>query len=383
MNIRTREGAAKENEDFNYLDQHVAFDHNQNVRYIDVGISDDGLSENIESFMVELYQPIGGSIGGPASANIFIIDDDNDETEFPNTYYSFAKTSIDVLESMGHVDVEIIRNNYLLRATSVVVTTEGIEATGSDYTSVSSRTIQFAPGVSSYTLNIPIIDDSVQEPLERFRVQLSQPSTGSFVDGDEAIVNIYDDDSTILFDADSYDVSEEDEILMLQVLRTGSIDGTASVDFVTSYVTNSSSPDDFVSVSRTLSFSAGQENIRVDVQIRNDEIAEEDEVFMVKLFNPVNGVLGDPYSADVLIIDDDSSDGSGGGDDSSFTTLSIVAIVAGFIAAIAVLASIATACWICTRAVGRSKATFPVVERRAPRATYRGYRGPRGYNVYH
>ena len=39
--------------------------------------------------------------------------------EFPETFYNFDAATIDVLEYTGKVEVVIVRENYLLRSTSV------------------------------------------------------------------------------------------------------------------------------------------------------------------------------------------------------------------------------------------------------------------------
>ena len=69
-------------------------------------------------------------------------------------------------------------------------------ASSSDYEEVVSRRIEFAPGVTQYTLVVPINDDSLQESREAFRLRLSDP-TNNAVLGDvvEVDVHIIDDDS--------------------------------------------------------------------------------------------------------------------------------------------------------------------------------------------
>ncbi|MFM7577050.1 MAG: Calx-beta domain-containing protein, partial [Microcystaceae cyanobacterium] len=57
-------------------------------------------------------------------------------------------------------------------------TSNGTAIAGSDYTSTSG-TLTFAPGVTSQTINIPILNDAVSESDETFTLSLSNPSNGT------------------------------------------------------------------------------------------------------------------------------------------------------------------------------------------------------------
>ena len=57
-------------------------------------------------------------------------------------------------------------------------TSDGTATAGSDYTATSG-TLAFAPGVTSQTITVPVIGDTVVEPDETFTVTLSQPSAAT------------------------------------------------------------------------------------------------------------------------------------------------------------------------------------------------------------
>jgi hypothetical protein len=52
-----------------------------------------------------------------------------------------------------------------------------------------SGSLQFAPGVTSMTISIPIISDNINEPAETFEVRLSSASNANILD-DLTIVTI-------------------------------------------------------------------------------------------------------------------------------------------------------------------------------------------------
>ena len=54
-------------------------------------------------------------------------------------------------------------------------TTDGTATAGSDYTTTSGKLV-FAPGETSKTISVPVVNDTVVEPDETFTLTLSQPS---------------------------------------------------------------------------------------------------------------------------------------------------------------------------------------------------------------
>ena len=105
---------------------------------------------------------------------------------------------------------------------------------GDDYLiGVASFTATFASGESSATVLIPIRDDFVLEKLESFFAGLSIPGPAASLGvkagaRDNATVYIDDDDSLeVVFDPISYNVSEGDGEVTLNL----SANGTASCDY--------------------------------------------------------------------------------------------------------------------------------------------------------
>ena len=65
--------------------------------------------------------------------------------------------------------------------------------------------------------------------------------------------------------------------------------------------------EDYSTVQEQLNFYKDQHYQTIDIPIINDDVAEEDEVFFIKLSDPgQNTALGSITVAEVLIIDDDS-----------------------------------------------------------------------------
>lgn len=65
-------------------------------------------------------------------------------------------------------------------------------------------------------------------------------------------------------------------------------------------------PDDYTSVSDTLTFLAGETRLVIPAPTVDDSISEPDEEFVAELSNPTEGAtIGDNDTATVLILDND------------------------------------------------------------------------------
>ncbi|MCA1684066.1 MAG: hypothetical protein LC708_02925, partial [Actinobacteria bacterium] len=114
-------------------------------------------------------------------------------------------------------------------------TADGTARAPDDYTS-RSGTLNFAGGDSSQTVTVtvPVRPDTIDEPNERFRLNLSAPSPGTSIADGAGIATIVDDDPA--FSVSNASVIEGDSgtrSATFTVTRTGGR-GRASVDFDTS-----------------------------------------------------------------------------------------------------------------------------------------------------
>jgi len=110
---------------------------------------------------------------------------------------------------------------------------------------------------------------------------------------------------TIQLSAASFAVGEGQGGLDVSVTRTGGT-GSASVDFATVSGT-ASDRSDFTPIFRRLTFVQGETNKTVRIPIIDDGRIEGVETFGLTLSDPLNAVLGNPFSASVTINDNDTS----------------------------------------------------------------------------
>src|SRR5207244_3295812 len=121
----------------------------------------------------------------------------------------FSAASYNVSENAGAATITVTLNAVSgLTATVNYATGNGTATAGSDYTSVSG-TLNFAPGQTTKTFNVPIINDSALEPNETVTLTLSNPSNATLGAPNPATLIIVDDDGlSVQFSSATYSANE-------------------------------------------------------------------------------------------------------------------------------------------------------------------------------
>jgi uncharacterized repeat protein (TIGR01451 family) len=79
---------------------------------------------------------------------------------------------------------------------SVASGSGGSATAGVDYTPLAGTVLSFAPGVSTRTVSVAILGDTIDEPDETFNLILTSPSSGTGINSTIGIGGIIDDDPT-------------------------------------------------------------------------------------------------------------------------------------------------------------------------------------------
>ena len=206
---------------------------------------------------------------------------------------------VTVAEAAGFAEIVISRTGYLYLESSLQLSTSIGSATDSDFSAV-SKEVLFESGVSEITVLVPILDDGQLEDTETFSVILSE-AVNAIMTEQESIVSILDNDVGIFITG--AEVQEDSGTIELTISRMGDLSQVSSVD----YSTSSSSAvvsNDFDAASGTVLFNAGEASQLISLTINDDNLSEEDEVFYVDLFSPVNGEITDGR-AEVKILAND------------------------------------------------------------------------------
>jgi uncharacterized membrane protein len=104
------------------------------------------------------------------------------------------RSRLNARESAGAVRVRVLRTGDLTAPASVHYRTEAGSARADvDFTSTAG-TLSFVSGQSLATIRIPVRDDARPEPVERFTVRLTKPSSGQRLLASEATVTLRESD---------------------------------------------------------------------------------------------------------------------------------------------------------------------------------------------
>lgn len=96
--------------------------------------------------------------------------------------FTFIRVATTLEETAGSVTVHVRRRGNLDGAVSVDYTTVEDSATSADFTPTSG-TLTFASGEYQKTITVPLIDNSLNDGVRRFTVELGNPSSGTFLGG--------------------------------------------------------------------------------------------------------------------------------------------------------------------------------------------------------
>jgi len=277
----------------------LTFGTNVSSLAITVGIVNDKVVENAETFSIVLGTPGGEASLGATAALVVTIDDDD-------SAFTVADTSVN--ERAGSVTLNVLRTG----ASNSVVGVSFLTAPGTAFPNINfSNTVgvlSFGVGETSKPVTVPIINNLAITGDRNFSLILSN-ATGESTLGfpSTATVTILDDDSTLQFSLASVSGLESSGGLTVTVSRSGVIDTTVTVPFrfVNGSATNGV---DYRGTNGALSFGTNESSKTVFVEFINNLTVQTNRTFTVVLDPPTGeaAVVGNGSIA-VTILDDDST----------------------------------------------------------------------------
>uniref|UniRef100_A0A8C3G2X1 FRAS1 related extracellular matrix 2b n=1 Tax=Cyclopterus lumpus TaxID=8103 RepID=A0A8C3G2X1_CYCLU len=320
VSIGTTDGTAQNDNDFRGKSQkQVQFNPGQTTATWKVRILSDSEYEVSETFQIVLSEPVMAALEFPEIVTVEILDPDDESTVFiPSAAYNIE-------EDIGELLIPVHRSGDVSLELMVICYTQQVSATGTIPTTVLSYSdyisrpedhhsiLRFDKGEVEKSCRVVIIDDSLYEDEESFNVTLSMPMGGRL--GSEfpaARITIIPDmeDAPIFYfgNTDSH-VDESDGFVEVQVWRTGtdlSKGGTVTVRSRKTDPVSAEAGVDYVGISRNLDFAPGVTMQTFRVTILDDlgqPVLEGLEKFELVLRMPMNGILGEPSKATILIND--------------------------------------------------------------------------------
>ncbi len=260
-----------------------------------------GLAEGVETVNVTLSAPGGGATLGTPSAAVLSIQDAQPSFEFAATAYSVKETTRFAL-------VTVKRSGPALGTVMVDYAVTGGTATPTlDYQPISG-TLTFRAKVTTQTLRVPILKDTLVEGPETVVLALTQvagqPPLGA---AKNATVTIEDVVPTVRFASAAYTASEPAGSIprkaAITVLRQGSLLGTVMVDYAVTGGTATQGADYQLLNAGTLTFGPRITRRTFLVEIEPDSAVEGDQTVELSLSVVDGGVLDTPDKTVLTIRD--------------------------------------------------------------------------------
>ena len=299
VNYATTNGTATVNSDYVTQNGTVTFSPGQTSRTVSFGISGDTLVEPNETFFVDLSSPVGASITKSRGVVTILNDDSvsiniNDVSIVEGNSGSKNATLTLTLSAVSAINVTVSYN-----------TTNASATAGSDYIA-KSGTVTFTPGVTTQSITVSIIGDTVAEADETFFVDLSSPVGATLADN-RGVVTIANDDSPSL-SINNVSLNEGNggatNANLTVTLSTASAN-TVTVNYATTNGT-ATAGSDYTTKSGTLSFAPGVTTQIIPISILGDTIVEPNETLFVDLSSPTGATIAQSRGT-ITIVNDDSA----------------------------------------------------------------------------
>lgn len=281
VDYATVDGTAVALSDYQTTTGTLAFEPGETSSTIEVPVVGDNVYEADEAFTVSLTNPDGVTLNND-TATVKIVNDD----ELPG----ITVASVEVIEANATAEFTLSLSNPNSRTVTVdYATVDGTALAGSDYLP-SSGTLTFAPGETSKTVAVELIDDSIYELTEAFTLDLSNPSSAAVASA-SATATIVENDEPPALSVNSVVVTEgEDTAANFEVTLSQPAAVPVTVEY---FLTDSTATSVEGTRARgTITFEPGQiSQTIVSIPIMEDNIDELDETYTVELSNPVNATI--------------------------------------------------------------------------------------------
>src|SRR3954454_10389945 len=236
----------------------------------------------------------------------------------------FTALASSIAENAGTYNLVVQRSgNTSVTASANIAIDASSTAVGGgvNYTYSGPSSVTFAPGETSKTIPVTIVDNSTANAPNKtivFKLSSAAPA-GTQLKNNPMTLTIVDDEGPgqINFSSNAYTVVESGGFATITVTRTGAPNLSESVQYATAAAgsTPATPTADYTPIStpQTLTFAPGEMSKTFQVQITDDSNAESPENVNVVLSNPQNlsggaaPTLGANNPATLTINDDDVS----------------------------------------------------------------------------
>jgi uncharacterized delta-60 repeat protein/uncharacterized repeat protein (TIGR01451 family) len=192
-------------------------------------------------------------------------------------------------------------------------TSNGTAVAGVNYLPVVTN-VTFPAGEVIASVGIPVLDDPHVKPDRTVNLFLSNPQPpGGPALGNQAgaVLTIINTHSTVSFASSAYSVNEDTGLgaALITLIRAGSTNGPATIDFLTTTNGTAIPGVNYTPVSNTVVIAAGQTNATVSVPVIHDPTPQGNRTVSMILTNPIGTILVAPSQATLTVVDVETAPG--------------------------------------------------------------------------
>jgi hypothetical protein len=189
--------------------------------------------------------------------------------------------------------------------TVVYATGDATATAGNDY-QAASGVLTFAPGETSKTITVPVNGDRLGEPDETFFVNLSSATNATIAD-DQGVGTVVDDEPRISINDVSKKEGKKNQttLFTFTVTLSAAYDKPVTMSFQTVNGTATTSDNDYVARTGTLTFAPGETTKTITIEVKGDSKKEADETFYLDLFGNSGNALFTKNRGVGTILNDD------------------------------------------------------------------------------
>jgi hypothetical protein len=281
----------------------LTFTPGQTSKVFHVTIIEDDLDEPDETVFLQLANAVNADLDPTGdTATLTILDND------PTPTVKFSAATYTVNEAAGTATITATLSAQSGFTVTANYATSGNTATAGDDYIDTSGILTFAPGQTSRTFSVSILEDVLDEGVEAVNLALSAPSNATLGTPAGASLRIDDNDPmpSVQFSAPTYSVDESAGIATITVALSEPSGRIVSVEYTANDGT-ATGGSDYTVVSGRVDIPALQTSGAFTVPILPDSDIEPDETVILTLRNPSDATLGAPASVILTIVDDDEA----------------------------------------------------------------------------
>lgn len=301
VDYATADGSAIAGSDYGATSGTLTFAPGVTSQTVAVPVTGDVANEANETFTVTLSGSVNAPIATGTGTGTIVNDDSQPSLSISDAAQlegNSGTSSMPFTVTLSAPSAQTVTATYS--------TSSGTATAGSDFNPVTG-TVTFAPGVTSQTIDVPIIGDTMSEPDETFAVLLGTATNAPIADSG-ATGTIQNDDAPFVPSISVADVSLREgtggtTAATFTVTLSAPTTGSVTVDFATADGT-ARAGSDYTAARGTIFFPAGTTTRTVTIGVVADDIVEPNESFFLVLSSPSGATISRARATASIVNDD-------------------------------------------------------------------------------